>query len=126
MKRSVKKSPDEHSQNQVYRKHGAGWLLQNEGDARIFHRSRVKIKELKSGLFSSAHMRHYSTHRVYVEADTLLLPGTKIYIGIEDSPFTPYANVYDVYRAEVVSLRHLNGRRYHYGYAIKLILTHPK
>ena len=103
----------------------AGYF-EKRGEARIAHQSRVKIKELKSGVFINARMLHYSENGAYIEADTLLLPGTAIYLGIEDSPFIPGGNVYDVYRAEVVWLRLLNSVSYKYGYGIKFILTHPK
>ena len=119
----VKKSTDRHFQNQVHRPRWPECQVHNQGEAPVLHSSRVKIKNLKSGIFSNAHMHIYCGRRLYAETDTLLLPGTQIYIGIEDSPFTSHSNVYDVFRAEVASLRHLNGMPYKYGYDIKLILT---
>jgi hypothetical protein len=109
-----------------YRPTGTVGGFEKRGTDRIVHHSRVKIKELKSGVFCNARMFHYSEISVYIEADTLLLPGTEIYLGIEDSPFIPFGNVYDVYRAEVVWLRLLNDRPYRYGYGLKLILTPQK
>jgi hypothetical protein len=110
----------------LYRQEAIVGYFEQRAEARIAHKSRVKIKELKSGVFINARMLHYSENGVYLEADTLWLPGTAIYLGIEDSPFIPFANVYDVYRAEVVWLRLLNSRSYKYGYGIKFIPTHPK
>lgn len=93
------------------------------GAARIAHNSRVKIKVLKSGAFINARMRHYSEKDLYVEANRLLLPGCAIYLGIEDSPFIPFGNVYDVYRAKIVWLRLLHSASYKYGYGVKLELA---
>jgi len=119
-----KKTRDRHFKNQVHQTNRTGWILRSE--ARIACRSRAKIKELKTGIMSNAEMRHYSADCVYVEADTLLLPGTKIYLGIENSPFTPFSNIVDVYRAEVISLRHLKCMPHAYGYDIELIIIPKK
>lgn len=97
--------------------------FEKRGEARIAHRSRVKIKELKTGIFISARMRHYSKNGIYIETNSLLLPGSEIYIGIENSPFVSFANVYDIYRAEVKWLRMLNSTVYKYGCGIELNLT---
>ena len=103
----------------------AGYF-EKRGEARIAHKSRVKIKELKTGIFLSARMRHYSKNGIYIETDSLLLPGTKIYIGIENSPFVSFPNVYDIYQAEVKWLRMLNSSAYKYGCGIKLIVVVKK
>lgn len=100
----------------------AGYF-EKRGEARVAHQSRVKIKELKTGTFLSARMRHYSNNGVYIETDSLLLPGTEIYIGLENSPFVSFPNVYDIYQAEVKWLRMLNSRTYKYGCGLKINLT---
>jgi Tfp pilus assembly protein PilZ len=100
----------------------AGYF-EKRGEARIARQSRVKIKELKTGNFYSARMRHCSKNGIYVETDSLLLPGTEIYIGIENSPFVSFPNVYDIYRAEVKWLRMLNSAAHKYGCGIKFNLT---
>ena len=123
MKSPVKKSPDGRFQDPVDSPRWPGCQVRHKGEAPIFHSSRAKIKNLTCGIFSDARMHAYRGRRIYVEADTLLLPGTQIYIGIEASPFISHSNVYDVFRAEVISLRHLNGLPCKYGYDIKLILA---
>ncbi len=105
-----------------YQQQGPAGCFENRSEARIAHQSRVKIKELKTGIFISARMRHYSKNGIYIETDSLLLPGTEIYIGIENSPFVSFANVYDIYQAEVKWLRMLNSTAYKYGCGIKLNL----
>ena len=110
-------------ENQLYRQDAIAGYFEKRGASRIAHNSRVKIKILKSGLFINARMRHYSESGLYIEANKLLLPGTVIYLGIEDSPFIRFANVYDVYRAKIVWLRMLNSTSYKYGYGVKLKLT---
>ena len=110
----------------LYRSAEPVGYFDKRSDVRIAHQSRVKIKELKSGIFTNAMMRHYSRNGIYVETDSLLLPGTKIYVGIENSPFVSFANVYDIYRAEVKWLRMLNKTAHKYGCGIKLELATSK
>ena len=100
--------------------------IEKRGEARVAHQSRVKIKGLKTGIFTNARMRHYSKNGVYVETNSLLLPGSEIYIGIENSPFVSFENVYDIYRAEVKWLRMLNSTEYKYGCGLKLIVDVKK
>ena len=126
MKTPSKKLAMQGFESRVYRQETIVGYFENRGETRIAHKSRVKIKELKSGVFINARMLHYSENGAYLEADTLLLPGAVVYLGIEDSPFIPGGNVYDVYRAEVVWLRLLKSMSYKYGYGIKFILAHPK
>ena len=106
-----------------YRSAGTVGYFEKRGDARTAHQSRVKIKELKSGIFTNARMRHYSQNGIYIETNSLLPPGTKIYVGIENSPFVSFANVYDIYRAEVKWLRMLNKTAHKYGCGLKLELA---
>lgn len=112
--------------NRLYRPAEPVGYFEKRGEARIAHQSRVKIKDLKTGIFISARMRHYTKNGIYIETDALLLPGADIYIGIENSPFISFANVYDIYQAEVKWLRMLNSSAYKYGCGIKLNLTTPK
>jgi len=112
-------------ESRLYRQPEPVGYFEKRGEARIAHKSRVKIKELNTGIFISASMRHYSKNGIYIETDSLLLPGTKIYIGIENSPFVSFPNVYDIYRAEVKWLRMLNSSAYKYGCGIKFNLTTP-
>ncbi len=122
MKRLSKKSVRQADENHHYRRDAYVGYFEKRGETRIAYRSRVRIKELKSGVFVNAKMKHYSKRGVYIEANRLVLPGTVIYLGIEDSPFIPYANVYDVYRAEIVWLRRLNSKSYKYGHGVNLKL----
>ena len=107
----------------LYRAAGPVGYFEKRGEVRVAHQSRVKIQDLKTGNFIRATMRHYSQNGIYIETDSLLLPGTRIYIGIENSPFVSFANVYDIYRAEVKWLRMRNSGKHKYGCGLKLELT---
>ncbi len=82
-------------------------------------------REAKRAFYISARMRRYSKNGIYIETNSLLLPGTEIYIGIENSPFISFPNVYDIYRAEVKWLRMLYSAAYKYGCGLKLNLATP-
>ena len=123
MKTLSKNIAGQHTNNALFRSAEPVGYFEKRGDARTAHQSRVKIKELKSGIFTNARMHHYSQNGIYIETNSLLLPGTKIYVGIENSPFVSFANVYDIYRAEVKWLRMLNKTAHKYGCGIKLELA---
>lgn len=123
MKTLSKKTTRQDFERSPYQQDAIAGYFEKRGEARIAHKSQVKIKVLQSGIFINARMRYYSENGVYIEANRLLLPGTAIYLGIENSPFIFFKNVYDVYRAEIVWLRMLNSTSYKYGYGVKLILT---
>ena len=126
MKTLSKKTAGQPVSGALYRLAGTVGYFEKRNDTRLAHQSRVKIKELKTGIFINARMRHYSQNGIYIETDSLLLPGTKVYVGIENSPFVSFANVYDIYRAEVIWLRMLKSREYKYGCGIKLELATSK
>jgi hypothetical protein len=78
--------------------------FEKRDEVRIAHISRVKIKELKTGIFINGRMRHYNNNGIYIETDSLLLPGTAIYIGIENSPFICFPmNIYSLTRTLIPS-----------------------
>ena len=125
MKTLTKNNTGQPFENRLYRQAGPAGYFEKRDEARIAHQSRVKINELKTGNFISARMRHYSKNGIYIETDSLLLPGTEIYIGIENSPFISFRNVYDIYRAEVKWLKMLNSAAYQYGCCLKFNLKTP-
>ena len=55
--------------------------------ARIEHTSALKIKELKSGRIHKARMLNHSKNGLYFETNSVLHPGDRISIAIQNSPF---------------------------------------
>ena len=73
-------------------------MKDHRNNARIKHKADIKFENYLSGKHHKARMYNYSPGGMYFEADYAPLPGTEIYIGINDSPYDAGA---DVYRAQV-------------------------
>ena len=105
---NYKKGNDEMSKNQERRK-----------SARIDQTSALKVEDLKSGKIYKARMFNYSQNGFYFESDSILNPGEQIYIGIQDSPYAPIADVLEYYRAEIVWRKKLKDSYFYHGYGVK-------
>lgn len=88
-------------------------------NARIDHRCAVTIENLKAGVIHRAKMMNFSAHGLYFEADNLLQPGDEIFVGIDDSPFSPAKDTYECYRVKIVWRKKLKTSAFYYGYGAK-------
>ena len=68
------------------------------------HESPILIEEFQSGKYYEGRMVNYSTCGMCLQSDFELEPGTDIFIGIENSPYS--AN-HDIYRAQVTWCKQL-------------------
>ena len=57
--------------------------LENRKNARSDEFRPISVKDLKAGISHKATMLNYSKNGMYFEADSILQPGTEIYLGIE-------------------------------------------
>ena len=80
-------------------------LLEHRGDARFKCQSKVTFENYYSGNYYQAIMYNYSRSGMYFESDYAPLPGTEIYIGIENSPYDIGP---DFYRAQIRWRRELS------------------
>ena len=100
--------------------------IQRRVETRSIHKSPVKIKDLKTGLFHKARMLNFSNSGLYFESDHLMNVGAQIYIGIENSPFSTLKDVYDAYQANILWRSRLDSVFYQYGYGVRLTYTRDK
>jgi hypothetical protein len=91
---------------------------ENRSAARLAHQSAVTLEHFEVGVMNEARMYNYSSAGLYFESDFYLVPGSEIYIGINDSPFSP--GVYECYRSVIKWRRFLEESYYDYGYGIEL------
>ena len=84
------------------------------------HISFLQVKDLQSGKIHNAKMLNYSKEGVYFESDSVLNPGMRVYIAIENSPYASLPDVLEYYRAEIIWRRKLNRSFYRFGYGVKL------
>ena len=82
---------------------------------RIKHKADIQFENYFSGKHYKARMYNYSLGGMYFEADYAPLPGTEIYIGINDSPYDAGA---DVYRAQVRWRKSLKPRLSHHQFGV--------
>ena len=80
----------------------------------------VKIESLQSGINEGARMVNFSNTGIYFETDELFQPGTEIFIGIENSPYSKTA-AYQCYLAKVKWGKRLKNNRLAYGYGARYV-----
>ena len=94
--------------------------LENRDTARIDHISSLQVQDLESGKIHKARMFNYSKEGVYFESDSVLNPGTQIYIGIQNSPYASLPDVLEYHRAKIMWRKKLKRSYFRFGYGIKL------
>ena len=93
---------------------------------RINHTSNLKIMEVESGKIHKARMQNYSKNGLYFEADSVLQPGDKIRIAIEDSPFAIKSGEVEYYDAEIMWRKKFEDTFFDFGYGVKILSASSK
>lgn len=93
-------------------------MTDHRNNARVKHKADIEFENYFSHKHYKARMYNYSSGGMYFEADYAPLPGTEIYIGIDNSPYDAGA---DVYRAQVRWRKQLEPAlsRHHFGVGVK-------
>jgi hypothetical protein len=94
--------------------------VEKRSSARIPCDCAVVLENFEVGVMNEARMYNYSQLGLYFESDFYLLPGTEIYIGINNSPFSPEPDVYECYRAIIRWRRFLEDAPFDYGYGVEV------
>lgn len=90
-------------------------------NARLDDYRPISVKDLKAGVFHKATMLNSSKNGMYFETDSILQPGAKIYLGIENSSDVLFVEEFECQLAEIVWRKKLKKSFYNYGYGIKFI-----
>jgi hypothetical protein len=87
-------------------------------DTRFYHEATIMIEHYPKGKYYEGRMFNYSRGGMYYESDFAPEPGTDVFIGIEESP---YSSGHDVYRARVMWVKKLPDRAsfFYYGIGVK-------
>lgn len=88
--------------------------------ARIDHQAQITLQSFEVGVMHEARMHNYSKSGLYFESDFYMVPGTEIYIGISNSPYTSQAGVYECYRSVIRWRKFLESSAFDYGYGIEI------
>jgi ribosomal protein S1 len=94
--------------------------LENRDTARMGHISAIQVQDIDSGKIHKARMFNYSKEGVYFESDSVLKPGTQIYIGIQDSPYAAMPDVLEYHLAHIIWQKKLKDSFFRFGYGVKL------
>jgi len=92
--------------------------LENRDDFRYKHKAKIFLEIYSTGAYYQAKMLNYSRGGLYFETDYAPLPGTDIFISIENSPYDFGA---DIYRAQVRWRTELPAKKskYNFGVGVK-------
>jgi Tfp pilus assembly protein PilZ len=92
---------------------------------RFDYQAPIVLEDAKMGVLQGARMFNYSDFGLYFETDHLLAPGSEIYIGIPNSPYTPDPDVYERYQAVIRWRKPLKKSSFYYGYGVRFLDTDP-
>jgi hypothetical protein len=88
-------------------------------NGRIYYSASAVIESLDSTPLNSAMVINYSNGGLCFESDALITPGTIIYLGISDSPYSQAATTYECHRVKVMWCKDLYRSDYKYGYGVR-------
>jgi len=94
-------------------------------NTRFDYQAPIVLEDAKFGMLQGARMFNYSDFGLYFETDHFLAPGTDIYIGIPDSPYTPDPDVYERYHTEIKWRKPLKESSFYYGYGVRFLGRDP-
>ncbi len=94
-------------------------------NTRFDYQAPIVLEDAKFGILQGARMFNYSDFGLYFETDHFLAPGTDIYIGIPNSPYTPDPDVYERYHAEIKWRKPLKESSFYYGYGARFLQMDP-
>jgi hypothetical protein len=83
---------------------------------RIEYTAGAVIESLDPSPSVSACIANYSRGGLYFESDTLITPGTNIYLGIFGSPYSESAAEYECHRVKIKWCKDLYNSDFKYGY----------
>ena len=94
-------------------------------NTRFDYQAPIVLEDAKFGILQGARMFNYSDFGLYFETDHFLAPGTDIYIGIPNSPYTPDPEIYERYHAIIKWRKPLKESSFYYGYGVRFLETDP-
>ena len=95
---------------------------EQRGATRVKRKAKIRLENFTAGAHYQAKMRNYSRGGMYFESDYVPLPGSEIYIGIENSPYD-YGP--DMFRAQVKWRRELPAPNAKYAFGVGVKYHYP-
>ena len=94
-------------------------------NTRFDYQAPIVLEDAKFGILQGARMFNYSDFGLYFETDHFLAPGTDIYVGIPNSPYSSDPDVYERYHALIRWRKPLKKSSFYYGYGVRFLETDP-
>ena len=95
--------------------------VEKRGAARTDHNSPLRIRDLRSGVIHEARMVNYSDSGICFGTNGVLEKGTRIYICMQNSPYSLASGVLEYYNGEVMWRRESKRSLFKYEYGIQLV-----
>jgi hypothetical protein len=95
-------------------------------ESRIYYWTPVTIQESDVCFLYRARLANHSRRGLYFETDLLLIPGSKAYIGIQDSTHRFFPEGYGSFLVEIIWRKRLSKNIFNYGYGTKVISDKAK
>ncbi len=97
-------------------------ISEHRDDLRYKRKAKILLEAHPNGSYYQAKMINFSRGGMYFESDYAPLPGTEIFIGIENSPYDFGA---DVYRAQVRWRKELSDQKSKYAFGVGVKYNQP-
>jgi hypothetical protein len=94
-------------------------------NTRFDYQAPIVLEDAQFGILQGARMFNYSDFGLYFETDHFLAPGTDIFVGIPNSPYSPDPDVYERYHAIIKWRKPLKKSSFYYGYGVRFLETDP-
>ena len=88
---------------------------------RFRHISPLQVKDRSSGKIYEARMQNHSKDGIYFESDGVFQKGAKIYICMQNSPYTQTSDLLEYYAGRVMWRKDLAESSYYFGYGVQLV-----
>ena len=94
---------------------------EKRGESRLYYWTPITIQESDVCFLYKARLANYSRRGIYFETNLLLIPGSKVYIGIQDTTHRFFPEDYGSFLVEVIWRTRLIENIFNYGYGTKII-----
>ena len=95
-------------------------LKETRHHARMNHNTMVTLESLDTGAKNNNRMLNFSDDGLYFESDQLLQPGEKIFIRIDNFPYSQTGG-YKCHHVKIKWGKRLKNSPYAYGYGVKYV-----
>ena len=99
---------------------------EERNDTRFDNISPLQVKDLSTGEMYEARMKNYSNGGIYFESNGILQKGSKIYICIQNSPYSQSSGVLEYYTGKVMWRKFLKRSFFKCGYGVQLVFDSSK